>query len=199
MQVLGWTLAAAALMLVCRAGVVQVVRADSVATQANLTAAGRRRSPLPVQPATRRCEPSDRPRHDLRSQRPATRDQRARRALAAFRDQFHTFGLSPVCPDCGSARCYPLGGAAFHLIGDADRQTNWAARNTSFAEQVFDAHLKGFDDRPRFVDVRDPKDDAGRSCRETGLRRVCCRSSGTTAIPITPTCDASSARAATSI
>ena len=64
-----------------------------------------------------------------------------------------------MCPDCGSARCYPLGGAAFHLIGDSDRQINWAARNTSFAEQVFDAHLKGFDDRPRFVDVRDPKDE----------------------------------------
>ena len=39
------------------------------------------------------------------------------------------------------------------MLGDATRQTNWAARNTSYVEQDFDARLKGFDDRPHTVEV----------------------------------------------
>ena len=39
------------------------------------------------------------------------------------------------------------------MLGDATRQTNWAARNTSYVEQDFDARLKGFDDRAHTVEV----------------------------------------------
>ena len=37
------------------------------------------------------------------------------------------------------------------------RQTNWAARNSSFLERDSDAMLKGFDDRQRVVDVVNPR------------------------------------------
>ena len=39
------------------------------------------------------------------------------------------------------------------MLGDATRQTNWAARNTSYVEQDFDERLKGFDDRAQTVEV----------------------------------------------
>jgi len=51
------------------------------------------------------------------------------------------------------ARCYPLGGLAFHVVGNATYQTNWAARNSSFLERDDDVQLKGFDDRAQSVDV----------------------------------------------
>lgn len=48
-------------------------------------------------------------------------------------------------------RCYPLGGRAFHLIGDWNHQTNWNAPNASFLERDENATLQGFDDSPRVV------------------------------------------------
>ncbi len=84
MRVLGWTLAVAAFALVCRAGLVQVVRADTVATQANLTRQADGGLRYQVQPATRRSESSDRPRHDFRPQRSASGNEPSRRALALF-------------------------------------------------------------------------------------------------------------------
>ena len=53
-----------------------------------------------------------------------------------------------------AARCYPLGGLAFHVVGNATYQTNWAARNSSFIERDSDAILKGFDDHPQVVAVK---------------------------------------------
>jgi cell division protein FtsI/penicillin-binding protein 2 len=84
--------------------------------------------------------------------------------LARFRQDYAALGVSP-CPEAdvvvrgrtpartpsGSARppatrCYPLGGAAFHLLGDAVSRANWAAPNSAFAERDFDARLRGYDD-----------------------------------------------------
>src|SRR5262249_10554919 len=66
-------------------------------------------------------------------------------------------GVAPGdCADT-AARCYPLGGFAFHLVGDWTRQTNWGARNSSYLERDSDARLKGYDDRARLVDVIDPR------------------------------------------
>ena len=61
--------------------------------------------------------------------------------------------------DCSgaSARCYPLGGMAFHVIGDWTRQSNWGARNSSYLERDSDARLKGYDDQPLLVDVISPR------------------------------------------
>jgi cell division protein FtsW (lipid II flippase) len=43
-------------------------------------------------------------------------------------------------------RCYPLGGTAFHLLGDATTRTNWSASNTSYVERDAEDALRGFDD-----------------------------------------------------
>src|SRR5262249_27829930 len=61
--------------------------------------------------------------------------------------------------DCvdSATRCYPLGGFAFHLIGDWAHQANWGARNSSYVERDNDGRLKGYDDRARLVDVIDPR------------------------------------------
>jgi cell division protein FtsI/penicillin-binding protein 2 len=71
--------------------------------------------------------------------------------------------------DCGdrTVRCYPLGGLAFHVVGDWTHQANWAAGNASYLERDNDARLKGYDDRARLVDVVNPR--TGR--RDQAVRR----------------------------
>lgn len=49
------------------------------------------------------------------------------------------------------ARCYPLGGRAFHLLGDAQTRLNWGASNTAFLERDAEAKLRGFDDHGTLV------------------------------------------------
>ena len=67
--------------------------------------------------------------------------------LAGARPAYERMGISLArsCPD-PAARCYPLGGEAFHLLGDARTMVNWSATNTSFVERDADARLRGFDD-----------------------------------------------------
>jgi peptidoglycan glycosyltransferase len=48
-------------------------------------------------------------------------------------------------------RCYPLGGRAFHLVGDATTRLNWAASNSSYAERDAEDALRGYDDRATTV------------------------------------------------
>jgi len=60
------------------------------------------------------------------------------------------------CTDLTS-RCYPLGGFAFHLVGDWPHQANWAARNSSYFERDSDNRLKGYDDGAQVVDVINPR------------------------------------------
>lgn len=63
----------------------------------------------------------------------------------------------PVDPSCSQrgARCYPLGGRAFHLLGDATTRRNWGASNTSFVERDHESALRGFDDHQSVVTVLD--------------------------------------------
>jgi cell division protein FtsW (lipid II flippase) len=60
--------------------------------------------------------------------------------------------LKAACPD-PAARCYPLGGRAFHLLGDSTTRRNWSASNTSFVERDSEAKLRGFDDHQTLVRV----------------------------------------------
>ena len=60
--------------------------------------------------------------------------------------------LKSACPD-PAARCYPLGGRAFHLLGDSTTRRNWSASNTSFVERDSEAKLRGFDDHQTLVRV----------------------------------------------
>ena len=52
-------------------------------------------------------------------------------------------------------RCYPLGGAAFHLLGDVRDARNWAATNTAYVERDSQDHLRGFDDHATIVKLPD--------------------------------------------
>jgi hypothetical protein len=52
-------------------------------------------------------------------------------------------------------RCYPLGGAAFHLLGDVRDARNWAATNTAYAERDLQNRLRGFNDHATTVKLPD--------------------------------------------
>jgi cell division protein FtsW (lipid II flippase)/cell division protein FtsI/penicillin-binding protein 2 len=156
-RAVGVTLALLVTIVIGRAALVQVVYADETAARANLTqqadggyryqynprlvAAGR---------AIRRGTIYDRSGLPVATSRP----DEVQKFAAAYRAL--RLPLPDHCTD-GRARCYPLGGLAFHVLGDAERQTNWAARNTSFAEKDFDVRLQGFDDRPQTIEITQPR------------------------------------------
>jgi cell division protein FtsW (lipid II flippase)/cell division protein FtsI/penicillin-binding protein 2 len=56
-------------------------------------------------------------------------------------------------------RCYPLGGSAFHLLGDAVSKANWAAPNSAFAEREFDTRLRGYKDFSELLALWDHRDE----------------------------------------
>ena len=62
----------------------------------------------------------------------------------------HGIALNEACAE-PARRCYPLGGAAFHLLGDEATRINWTATNTSYIEREADSRLRGFDDHAATV------------------------------------------------
>src|SRR5712691_6298626 len=68
--------------------------------------------------------------------------------IDAARQAYQRLGVSldRSCPS-PSERCYPLGGRAFHLLGDERTRVNWSAPNTSYVERDSENRLRGFDDR----------------------------------------------------
>jgi cell division protein FtsW (lipid II flippase)/beta-lactamase class D len=58
--------------------------------------------------------------------------------------------LDDVCPS-PSARCYPIGPALQHVLGDANTRDNWSAANTSYVERDAESQLRGFDDHAATV------------------------------------------------
>jgi len=81
--------------------------------------------------------------------------------MADARETYAELGVSldEACPTPGE-RCYPLGGAAFHLLGDARTRVNWTAPNSSYVERDAESQLRGFDDHAEIVHTTDS---AGRS------------------------------------
>jgi peptidoglycan glycosyltransferase len=81
--------------------------------------------------------------------------------LERSRSEYKARGI-PVDSNCTAPgeRCYPLGGLAFHLLGDARTRLNWSATNTSYVERDAEDHLRGFDDHITTVRTTDA---AGRS------------------------------------
>jgi cell division protein FtsW (lipid II flippase) len=53
-------------------------------------------------------------------------------------------------------RHYPFGGLLFDLLGDLRTRIRWAASNTAFIERDQARRLRGFDDRPTLVEVKEP-------------------------------------------
>ena len=78
------------------------------------------------------------------------------RVLDSARKDYDALGISiaSACPDPGE-RCYPLGGQAFHVLGDARTKSNWTATNTSYVERDADVRLRGYDDHATTVKLED--------------------------------------------
>ena len=55
------------------------------------------------------------------------------------------------------ARHYPMGGLTFDLLGDLRTRLRWGAGNTAFVERDSARRLRGYDDRPTLVSVKNPK------------------------------------------
>lgn len=166
-RVLSTALAVAGVAIVGRAVWVQIVRADDFATSPSLSEqadGGYRFEYNPRLLAASRLIVRgtiyDRNGLPLATSRP----EEVRTLANAYRDA----GIAPAQPCAeNDDRCYPLGGLAFHLLGDWTHQINWAARNSSYVERDSDARLKGYDDRPRVVEVVNPRTGA----RERTIKR----------------------------
>jgi cell division protein FtsW (lipid II flippase) len=91
--------------------------------------------------------------YDRRGLPLATSDRTVARRV---RDEYRKHGVDgPGCAAHSDERCYPLGGAAFHLLGDAASRRNWTATNTSYVERDAQDHLRGFQDRATAVKTTD--------------------------------------------
>jgi len=150
---LGWTLAAAAALLVARATWIQAVSADDFAVRPTVVrdADGEVRYRYnPRLLAAARLMPRgtivDRNGLALATGQPAL--------AKATIDRLRKLRIDRVADCLPGTRCYPLGGLAFHVTGESVHQTNWAARNASFVERDANAALQGFDDRAHTVEVR---------------------------------------------
>jgi cell division protein FtsI/penicillin-binding protein 2/cell division protein FtsW (lipid II flippase) len=71
-----------------------------------------------------------------------SRDDVARRSAADYKKR--GIELVAPCPAPVVERCYPLGGATFHVLGDARDRLNWSATNTSYVERDAQNRLRGF-------------------------------------------------------
>jgi cell division protein FtsW (lipid II flippase) len=75
-----------------------------------------------------------------------------RRVIAGARQAYEALGVS-LDDACAAPleRCYPLGSAAFHVLGDVRTRVNWSAPNSSYVERDAESELRGFDDRAQVV------------------------------------------------
>jgi cell division protein FtsW (lipid II flippase)/cell division protein FtsI/penicillin-binding protein 2 len=74
--------------------------------------------------------------------------------LAQNRKQFAVMGVDiDRAADKSDSRHYPLGAAAYHLLGDLRTRSGWSARNNSLQERDSAVRLQGYDDRARVVEV----------------------------------------------
>ena len=155
MRNLGVVLGACTVALLAIVVRVQVLRADDLVVQPHLGVhadGGRRFAYNPRVMDIIRAVPRGTI-YDRRALPLASDDQRV---LADARQRYERSGISlgSVCPDPGE-RCYPLGGTAFHVLGDARTTANWSATNTSYVERDADARLRGFDDHAANVKTFD--------------------------------------------
>ena len=77
--------------------------------------------------------------------------------LEKHRADYQQLGIdiSTACTRSDS-RYYPFGGLMFDLLGDLRTRTRWGASNTSFIERDSARRLRGYDDRPTLVEVKNP-------------------------------------------
>jgi cell division protein FtsI/penicillin-binding protein 2/cell division protein FtsW (lipid II flippase) len=159
MRALASTVTIAALLLVGVLVNVQVVRADTYAVKPHLGLQG---------DGIRRYQYNPRvldvvgqiPRGTVydRNGLPLATNERSLIDSAAA--EYKKRGIEIAACDKPSERCYPLGAATFHLLGDLSTRRNWGASNSSYVERDLQDRLRGFDDHAAAVSVADA---AGRS------------------------------------
>lgn len=78
--------------------------------------------------------------------------------LEKHRADYQQLGINidQACPR-NESRHYPFGGLTFDLLGDLRSRLRWAASNTSFVERDSARRLRGYDDRPTLVEVKNPR------------------------------------------
>ncbi len=154
-RVVGTVLAIAGGAVLARAGWVQLAAADDVATTASLTEQGDAGYRFAYNPrliaASRLIE-----RGSIYDRRGLPLASSKADEIAGMAAAYRAAGLTAAACSAGE-RCYPLGAMAFHVLGDWTTQANWGASNSSYVERDRDIRLKGFDDRPRAVDVMNPR------------------------------------------
>jgi cell division protein FtsW (lipid II flippase)/cell division protein FtsI/penicillin-binding protein 2 len=81
--------------------------------------------------------------------------------LEKHRADYRALGINidAVCHRTDT-RHYPFGGLMFDLLGDLRTRTRWGASNTSFIERDSARRLRGYDDRPTLLEVRNPRTSA---------------------------------------
>ncbi len=81
--------------------------------------------------------------------------------LEKHRADYQQLGIDidRACPR-NESRHYPFGGLLFDFLGDLRTRTRWAASNTSFVERDSARRLRGYDDRPTLVEIKNPKTQA---------------------------------------
>ena len=77
--------------------------------------------------------------------------------LEKHRDDYRALGIDiyAVCHR-SDTRYYPFGGLMFDLLGDLRTRTRWGASNTSFVERDSARRLRGYDDRPTLLEIKNP-------------------------------------------
>ena len=78
--------------------------------------------------------------------------------LEAHRGDYTRLGvdIDRACSRTES-RHYPFAGVTFDLLGDLRTRLRWGAGNTSFVERDSATRLRGYDERPTLVEVKNPK------------------------------------------
>lgn len=79
--------------------------------------------------------------------------------LEKHRQEYQQLGIN-IDQACSrtESRHYPFGGLMFDLLGDVRTRARWGAPNSSLVERDEARRLRGYDDRPTLVEVRNPKD-----------------------------------------
>jgi cell division protein FtsW (lipid II flippase) len=71
--------------------------------------------------------------------------------LHKFAGKYEALGIKLEQACKRGKRCYPFGNRMFHLLGDANTERQWSARNTDYIEQDYQKVLRGYDDHPELV------------------------------------------------
>jgi cell division protein FtsW (lipid II flippase) len=150
-------LSAAAALVLAKAAYVQVLRSDAIMGQGTLVvqADGARRYQYnPRFQLVMREIPMGSV-YDRNGLPLATSDWTE---LEKHRADYQQLGIDidRACPR-NESRHYPFGGLLFDFLGDLHTRTRWAASNTSFVERDSARRLRGYDDRPTLVEVKNPK------------------------------------------